>query len=177
MALAYAVFVAGVLQLLFQLPFLARIHALPRPRWAPRHEGVRRALRTLRRNPLPTSIGALAIVVIALLLTLFKPPPPPAYLDIRLVRPQTALIYVNGVDVTEGFEGGLRGLEGHELTPGEHTIRCEADGYIAFEDTFRAQPGQTVSYSVSMDMTPELLQEISKRFREQPDPPVEDDDE
>jgi len=32
MALAYAVFVAGLLQLLFQLPFLARIHALPRPR-------------------------------------------------------------------------------------------------------------------------------------------------
>ena len=42
MALAYAVFAAGVLQLLFQLPFLIRIKALPRPRWNVAHEGVRR---------------------------------------------------------------------------------------------------------------------------------------
>ncbi|MGI9204309.1 MAG: murein biosynthesis integral membrane protein MurJ, partial [Woeseiaceae bacterium] len=42
MALAYAVFVAGVVQLLFQLPFLAKIHAIPRPRWHPRHSGVKR---------------------------------------------------------------------------------------------------------------------------------------
>jgi len=54
MALAYAVFVAGLLQLLFQLPFLARIHALPRPRWAPRHDGVRRALRLM----LPAIFGS-----------------------------------------------------------------------------------------------------------------------
>ncbi|MGI9247596.1 MAG: murein biosynthesis integral membrane protein MurJ [Woeseiaceae bacterium] len=47
MALAYAIFVAGVCQLLFQLPFLARIHAFPRPIWAPRHEGVRRAFRLM----------------------------------------------------------------------------------------------------------------------------------
>ncbi len=44
MALAYAVFVAGFLQLLFQLPFLARVRALPRPRWALRHAGVRRVM-------------------------------------------------------------------------------------------------------------------------------------
>ncbi|MDJ0974554.1 MAG: serine/threonine-protein kinase [Planctomycetota bacterium] len=138
--------------------------------------GVRRALRTLRRNPLPTGIAALALVVIALLWTLLKPAPPPAYLDVRLVRPQTALIFVNGIDMNEGLEQGLRGLEGYELTPGEHTIRCEADGYIAFEDTFRAQAGQTVSYRVSMDMTPELLQEISKRFREQADEPEAPED-
>ncbi len=43
MALAYAVFIAGVLQLCFQLPFLARIGALPRPKWFPGHAGVRRA--------------------------------------------------------------------------------------------------------------------------------------
>jgi len=42
MALAYGVFIAGVVQLLFQLPFLAKIHAIPRPRWRPGHEGVRR---------------------------------------------------------------------------------------------------------------------------------------
>ena len=47
MALAYAVFIAGVVQLLFQLPFLALIRKLPRPRWAPKHEGVKRAVRLM----------------------------------------------------------------------------------------------------------------------------------
>jgi putative peptidoglycan lipid II flippase len=42
MALAYAVLVAGIIQLLFQVPFLSRIRALPRPRWQPGHPGVRR---------------------------------------------------------------------------------------------------------------------------------------
>ena len=42
MALAYGVFIAGIIQLLFQIPFLAKIKAVPRPRWKPRHEGVRR---------------------------------------------------------------------------------------------------------------------------------------
>jgi putative peptidoglycan lipid II flippase len=47
MALAYAVFIAGVIQLLFQLPFLAQIRALPRPKWAPQHEGVLRAFKLM----------------------------------------------------------------------------------------------------------------------------------
>ncbi len=42
MALAYGVFIAGLVQLAFQLPFLAGIKAIPRPRWRPAHEGVRR---------------------------------------------------------------------------------------------------------------------------------------
>src|SRR5210317_1463546 len=42
MALAYGVFIAGAVQLAFQVPFLAKIHAVPRPRWRPEHEGVRR---------------------------------------------------------------------------------------------------------------------------------------
>ena len=42
MALAYAVLAAGIIQLLFQIPFLSRIHAVPRPRWQPRHPGVKR---------------------------------------------------------------------------------------------------------------------------------------
>ncbi|RMF96498.1 MAG: murein biosynthesis integral membrane protein MurJ [Gammaproteobacteria bacterium] len=43
-ALAAGVFVAGALQLLFMLPFLARLKILPRPRWGWRHPGVRRVL-------------------------------------------------------------------------------------------------------------------------------------
>lgn len=42
MAMAYGVFIAGIVQLAFQIPFLAKIHAIPRPRWLPRHAGVRR---------------------------------------------------------------------------------------------------------------------------------------
>lgn len=47
MALAYAVFAAGIVQLAFQVPFLKRIGVLPRPRWAPAHQGVRRAVRLM----------------------------------------------------------------------------------------------------------------------------------
>ncbi len=42
MALAWGVFIAGIVQLLFQVPFLAKLHVVPRPRWRPKHEGVRR---------------------------------------------------------------------------------------------------------------------------------------
>jgi putative peptidoglycan lipid II flippase len=54
MALAYGVLVAGICQLLFQLPFLAKIHAFPRPIWAPRHAGVRRSVRLM----LPAIFGS-----------------------------------------------------------------------------------------------------------------------
>jgi putative peptidoglycan lipid II flippase len=54
MALAYAVLLAGICQLLFQLPFLARIRALPRPKWSPGHEGVRRTIRLM----LPAIFGS-----------------------------------------------------------------------------------------------------------------------
>jgi len=54
MALAYAVFVAGLFQLLFQVPFLMRIHALPRPKWALHHEGVKRVTKLM----LPAIFGS-----------------------------------------------------------------------------------------------------------------------
>jgi putative peptidoglycan lipid II flippase len=54
MALAYAVSIAGICQLLFQLPFLAQIRALPRPKWSPGHEGVRRTVRLM----LPAIFGS-----------------------------------------------------------------------------------------------------------------------
>ncbi|AFU98930.1 peptidase M24A [Simiduia agarivorans SA1 = DSM 21679] len=44
MALAWGVFVAGCVQLLFQLPFLARIHLLPVPSVNFSHPGVKRVL-------------------------------------------------------------------------------------------------------------------------------------
>lgn len=43
-ALAWGVLLAGVAQYLFQWPFLMQLNLLPRPRWQPRDEGVRRIL-------------------------------------------------------------------------------------------------------------------------------------
>ncbi len=63
MALAYAVLIAGIFQLLFQLPFLAKIHALPRPQWAPGHAGVRRAFRLM----VPAIFGSSAAQINVLL--------------------------------------------------------------------------------------------------------------
>lgn len=41
-ALAWGVLLAGIIQLLFQLPFLYRLGLLPRPRWGWRHPGVQK---------------------------------------------------------------------------------------------------------------------------------------
>lgn len=46
-ALAWGVFTAGVVQLLFQLPFLRRLDLVPRPRWDTAHPGVRQILRLM----------------------------------------------------------------------------------------------------------------------------------
>lgn len=43
-ALAWGVFLAGVVQLLFQLPFLYQLELVPRPIWDTRHEGVRQIM-------------------------------------------------------------------------------------------------------------------------------------
>ncbi len=56
LALAWGVFVAGVVQLLFQLPFLARIRMLPRPKVKRNHAGVRRVFRLM----LPAILGSSA---------------------------------------------------------------------------------------------------------------------
>lgn len=63
MALAYAILVAGICQLLFQLPFLARIHAFPRPVWAPRHEGVRRAFRLMVPAIFGSSVAQINVLI------------------------------------------------------------------------------------------------------------------
>lgn len=43
-ALAWGVMIAGISQLLFQLPFLVRLQLMPRPRWVKGHEGVKRII-------------------------------------------------------------------------------------------------------------------------------------
>ncbi len=63
MALAYAVLVAGLLQLLFQVPFLLQIRALPRPKWAIRHEGVRRAGKLMLPAIFGSSVAQLNVLL------------------------------------------------------------------------------------------------------------------
>ena len=47
MALAWGVLMAGTVQLLFQLPFLARLRLLPLPQAGWKDEGVRRILKLM----------------------------------------------------------------------------------------------------------------------------------
>jgi putative peptidoglycan lipid II flippase len=63
MALAYGVFIAGVVQLLFQIPFLAKIHLVPRPRWNWRHAGVRRAGKLMLPAIFGSSIAQINVLI------------------------------------------------------------------------------------------------------------------
>ena len=63
MALAYGVFVAGILQLLFQIPFLAKVHAIPRPRWRPGHDGVKRVGRLMLPAIFGSSVAQINVLV------------------------------------------------------------------------------------------------------------------
>jgi len=62
LALAWGVFLAGVLQLLFQLPFLYRRRMLVRPRFS-RHEGVSRVFRLMIPALFGSSVSQLNMVV------------------------------------------------------------------------------------------------------------------
>jgi len=53
-ALAYGVFAAGVVQLLFQIPFLSKVRLMPLPRWGWKDSGVRRIFALM----LPAIAGA-----------------------------------------------------------------------------------------------------------------------
>ncbi len=63
MALAWAVFLAGAVQLLFQLPALARLGLLPRPRLDWRHEGVRRILRLMGPAVFGSSVAQINLLL------------------------------------------------------------------------------------------------------------------
>ena len=66
MALGWAIFIAGILQLLVQLPALARLDLLALPRWGWRHADVRRILKLM----VPTLFGSSVAQVNLLLDTL-----------------------------------------------------------------------------------------------------------
>ncbi|MDP1538189.1 MAG: murein biosynthesis integral membrane protein MurJ [Burkholderiales bacterium] len=62
-ALAWAVFCGGVLQLAFQLPFLARIGMLPRLRLDFRDEGVQRVLKQMVPAVFGVSVGQVSLLI------------------------------------------------------------------------------------------------------------------
>jgi len=61
--LAVGVFVAGVLQLLMQLPSVARLGLLSWPRWRPAHEGVRRIGRLMIPGIVGSSMAQVSLVL------------------------------------------------------------------------------------------------------------------
>jgi len=62
-ALAWAVFVGGILQLAFQLPFLARIGVLPRWRLRFRHPGVARILKLMAPAVFGVSVSQISLLI------------------------------------------------------------------------------------------------------------------
>ncbi len=67
MALAWGVAIAGVAQLLFQLPFLRSMRLLPRPRIALHDEGVRRVFRLMLPGIFGVSVSQINLMVDTLL--------------------------------------------------------------------------------------------------------------
>lgn len=63
LALAWAVFVGGILQLAFQVPHLMRLNLLPRFRISVQDDGVRRVLRQMGPAVFGVSIGQLSLVI------------------------------------------------------------------------------------------------------------------
>ena len=59
MALAWGVFIAGLVQLLFQFPFLLKMKLLPRPRWGWSHPGVIK----IRKLMLPAIFGSSVVQI------------------------------------------------------------------------------------------------------------------
>jgi len=62
-ALAWAVLIAGVLQLSFQLPFLARIQLLPRPKVDSHHDGVKKILALMLPALFAVSVGQINLLL------------------------------------------------------------------------------------------------------------------
>lgn len=63
MALAIGTFIAGLVQLIFQLPFLLKLNMLPLPRFQWQHEGMRKVIRLMLPAMLSSSVTQLSLVL------------------------------------------------------------------------------------------------------------------
>lgn len=68
--LAIGVFIAGVIQLLMQIPPLLKLHLLRRPRWNFSHEGVRRIGKLMLPAILGSSMGQVSVLISSSIATL-----------------------------------------------------------------------------------------------------------
>ena len=69
LALAWGVLLAGLLQLMFQLPFMRHLQLIPRPRLRPRHEGVRKILGLMLPVMFSVSVGQINLLLDTMLAT------------------------------------------------------------------------------------------------------------
>jgi putative peptidoglycan lipid II flippase len=63
LALAWAVFIAGVVQLAFQIPFLKKIGMLPNIRFSTKDEGMRRVIRQMGPAVFGVSIAQISLII------------------------------------------------------------------------------------------------------------------
>lgn len=70
MALAWGVILAGLIQLMFQLPFLRHLRLLPRPRFNPRFDGVRRIIALMIPVMFSVSVSQLNLMLDTILATM-----------------------------------------------------------------------------------------------------------
>lgn len=68
-AIAWGVIIAGVIQLMFQLPFLGHLNLLPRPRIRPKHEGVGRIITLMIPVMFSVSVGQINLLLDTVLAT------------------------------------------------------------------------------------------------------------
>jgi len=72
MALGWGVLIAGAVQLLFQLPFLARLQLLPRPRVDRQHEGVRQIIKLMIPALFGVSVSQINLLLDTVLATFLQ---------------------------------------------------------------------------------------------------------
>lgn len=63
LTLGWAVFIAGILQLLIQLPFLRRLHVLPVPRWGWSDPGVKRIMKLMLPALFGVSVAQISLLI------------------------------------------------------------------------------------------------------------------
>src|SRR5690606_36441017 len=68
-ALAWGVLLAGCIQLMFQLPFLAHLRLIPRPRLRPGHPGVKQVLTLMLPIMFSVSVGQINLLLDTILAT------------------------------------------------------------------------------------------------------------
>jgi putative peptidoglycan lipid II flippase len=71
LALALGVFVSGLVQLLYQLPFIARLKLLGWPRWHWSHEGVKRIGRLMLPGIFGSSVAQVSLLLDTLIVSFF----------------------------------------------------------------------------------------------------------